>query len=589
MRSPGERIHRHLSNLYKDTGRELCESLELRLDGFRKRNPQLIKQKFELTQKDAILITYGDQFEDDDHSPLVSLEIFLERHLRGLISGLHLLPFYPYSSDDGFSVTDFESVDNRLGTWGDIERLADQFRLMFDVVLNHISSQSAWFKSFVRSEEPYQDYFITIDPEVDLSATFRPRSHPLLTPIETSSGVRCVWTTFSPDQVDLNFKNPKVLFEIIEVILFYIEKGARFIRLDAIGYVWKEVGTLSLNLPQAHEIVKLLRAVLDYIAPQVQLITETNVPHAENIAYFGDILETSPKGSFTRGDEAQLVYNFSLAPLILHAFLNKDARVLSNWARSLATPYHSVAFFNFIASHDGIGVTPARGLLSESDIQKLVNLTLDHGGQVSYKTNPDGSKSVYELNTSLFDALNDPSSANEDEDIRRFIASQAIMLSLAGVPGIYVHSLFGTRNCDSCVQRTGQPRSINRGKFSLPEIESALVDRSSVQTRVFHAYAKLLQIRQDQSAFHPNAPQTILDLDPRLFCVLRIPPKAGEAILSVTNVSPDPIQQRIKRDVHGLDGAILWRDLIGDSSYLAPDGDLELNVDAFQTLWLKAD
>jgi sucrose phosphorylase len=314
--------------------------------------------------------------------------------LANVGGGIHILPFYPWTSDDGFSVTDYRKVDSNLGEWKDITSMQNNFRLMFDGVINHISAESEWFKGFLRDDPPYRDYFITVDGDPDLSQVVRPRALPLLTSFNTPSGEKRVWTTFSADQIDLNFKNPEVLFEILDIMLMYIERGATYIRLDAIAYLWKEIGTTCIHLPQTHHLIQLMRCVLDEVAPHVHLITETNVPHADNISYFGD-------GT----NEAQLVYNFALPPLTLHTFHTGNAQVLSNWAKTLTLPSDKTTFFNFLASHDGVGLNPARGILSNEEIDALVNKTLAHGGLVSYKNNSDGSQSPYEMNVNYFDAL----------------------------------------------------------------------------------------------------------------------------------------------------------------------------------------
>jgi sucrose phosphorylase len=349
---------------------------------------------------------------------------------------VHILPFFPYSSDDGFSIIDYTAVNPEWGTWADIRQLGEHVRLMFDAVINHISCQSEWFQGFLRDDPQYAGFFIIVDGGADLSMVVRPRALPLLTPVETSTGKRFVWTTFSEDQIDLNFGNPEVLLRLVDVLLLYVEQGAEFIRLDAIAYLWKRLGTPCIHLEEAHRVVKLLRAVMDAVAPGVLLITETNVPHDENISYFGD-------GT----DEAQMVYQFSLPPLTLHAFLTGNATYLTRWATTLQPFSSETTFFNFLASHDGIGVRPAEGILPPEEVQRLVDTTLAHGGFVSHKTDGDGAQSVYELNISYFDALSDPRD-NEPLALQvdRFLAAQAIMLALQGVPGIYVHSLFGSRS-----------------------------------------------------------------------------------------------------------------------------------------------
>ena len=515
-------IQQQLIFLYGDRFDQVWREILDIIDEYRSRNNELPAAKFHLTEKDAILITYGDQFQSSNQNHLKTLADFLEQYVGVAFNRVHLLPFFPYSSDDGFSVIDYKQVDNDLGTWDDIQHLAMNYLLMFDAVINHISRESDWFQAYLRGEYPYRDYFIEIDPSTDLSSIFRPRALPLLHPVETSEGQKYVWTTFSEDQIDLNFSNPRVLLAIIEIILFYSQKGASLIRLDAVGYVWKLVGSSSLNLPQAHSVVKILRAVLNIAAPNTGIITETNVPHDENIKYFGEPTgEIGALGMPRSGDEAQMVYNFSLAPLILHTFHTQNVSVLAKWTRTLSVPFRDSAYFNFIASHDGIGVMPAKGLLSDEQIQALVDKTLLHGGEASYKTNSDGTKSVYELNITLFDALNNPAEENPTLAVKRFLASQAIMLSMAGVPGIYIHSLFGSQNCYSCQQETGRARSLNREKFDLQLLKSGLEIQDNIHTRIFNEYRRILLIRQTQPAFHPAAAQEIIDSNQSIFMLLR--------------------------------------------------------------------
>jgi len=585
--SDENRIRQQLDYLYGIEGDQTWVKLQKLIKEFQSRNPNLVGDEFHLDEKDAILITYGDQFQETDRRNLQSLSDFLNNHFGDSINRVHILPFYPFSSDDGFSVIDFRQVDPDIGTWEDISSLANNFQLMFDAVINHISRESTWFQAFKRGEEPYKDYFITVDPAIDLSSIFRPRALPLLTPVETNGGEVYVWTTFSEDQIDLNFANPKVLLEIVDLLLFYVEHGARLIRLDAIGYVWKFIGTSSLNLPQAHSFVKIIRGVLNIAAPQTGIITETNVPHEENIKYFGEPVEDKNlKGKPLNGDEAQMVYQFSLAPLILHSFICGDITVLTKWARTLKVPYQNTAYFNFIASHDGIGVMPAEGLLTDDEIKALVGRALLHAGEVSYKTNSDGSKSVYELNITLFDALNNPAQENPDLDVKRFLASQAIMLSLAGVPGIYIHSLFGSRNCISYVNDTGRARSINREKFDFDELRTRLDDHNNIHTKVFLGYKELLKIRRNQAAFHPGAPQQVLESNQQVFTILRSDLNQKTHILCLVNISPEHQDVMIDLISLGIQKVDSLLDLLDDKSYISDKGKITLVMEGFQVMWL---
>ncbi|HNS01355.1 MAG TPA: alpha-amylase family glycosyl hydrolase [Anaerolineae bacterium] len=531
-----------------------------------------------LSQEDAILITYGDQISEPGGAtpPLRTLARFLDAELAGSISGVHILPCFPYSSDDGFSVIDYTQIDPALGDWADVARLGARYRLMFDFVANHISQHSAWFQAYRRGEAPYHGFFIEVDPAVDLSQVVRPRALPLLTAVETTRGPRHVWTTFSADQIDLDYANPAVLLTMTGVLLHYVAHGAEIIRLDAVAYLWKQVGASCIHLPQAHAVIKLWRAVLDAVAPHVLLITETNVPHADNISYFG---QTLPETRAT--DEAQLVYNFSLAPLTLHALLTGDAGKLSAWAATLQAPAGG-SFFNFIASHDGIGVLPARDILSDGELHTLVERTLAHGGQVSVRSLPDGSHTPYELNITLYDFLNRPGRAELATDIARFLASQAILLALAGVPGIYVHSLFGSPNCHDCFAETGRARSLNRKKWTLAELRRLLAEPHGQARRVFDGYRRLLHLRRAQPAFHPASSQQVLYGDPALFTLLR-GAELERPLLCSVNVSDRPATLRL--DAASLPGRA-WRDLLSGEEFVAAGAYLTAPMDLYQIRWL---
>ncbi|MGE3912438.1 MAG: alpha-amylase family glycosyl hydrolase [Chloroflexota bacterium] len=540
--APRDRMRQRLQYLYgEERGAAAFERLTRQLDRFPARAGRSatgVQPGGRFDQADAVLITYGDTFLPDHpptaggpQTPLAALRAFAERHLDGLVSAIHILPFSPYSSDYGFSVIDYEQVNPDLGGWDDIEALGRQFPLMFDLVVNHVSAQGPWFQAFLRGEPPYDGYFIVTDPAADLRGVTRPRTTPLLTQVETANGPVSVWTTFSADQVDLNYANPAVLLRMVDVILGYIQRGAVLLRMDAVGYLWKEIGTSCIHLPQTHQIVKLFRDVLDDVAPDVAIVTETNVPHADNISYFGD-----------GHDEAQMVYQFPLAPLVLHTLATGNPAKLATWAASLETPSDDTTFFNFEASHDGIGVVPARGILTDAEVQALADQVQAHGGQVSNKTNPDGSESPYELNATLFDILSDPNDTSESWELKRdrFLCSQAIMLALAGVPGIYVHSLFGSHNDQASFLRSGWKRDLNHERMLLARIEQKLADPGSQAARVFAGYRQLLLARREQPAFHPSAPQTVLDVDPGVFAVRR-GPYEGRTILALHNVTARPL------------------------------------------------
>jgi sucrose phosphorylase len=569
-------IHRLLRQLYgADEGPRTADRLIARMDRFnRETHRKLPPPEAEFSERDVVLITYADMLSADDMLPLDSLRQFVGTWLRDLVDIIHILPFFPSSSDAGFSIIDYESVDPALGSWASIDALkADGLRLMVDAVINHVSAESAWFQGFKEGDPIYEDYFIRLDPKADLSAITRPRAHRLLTAVETVRGTEHVWTTFSPDQIDLNYGNPDTLLDVIDVLLSYIEHGAAILRLDAVAYLWKEMGTSCIHLPQAHWIVQLFRAVIDEVAPGVAILTETNVPHPDNVSYFGD-------GS----DEAHLVYNFTLPPLTAHAVLSGSAQHLTEWAGTLRTPSPTTAFLNFTASHDGIGLMPVKGILADDEIELLVTKTQSGGGVISSKSNADGSTSPYELNISYFDLLNgarpeDPQSLCVD----RFMVSQAVMLAMAGLPAIYLHSLLGSRNFHQGVEQTGLARSINREKLKMVKIEQELGDAGHLRRAVFVSYRRLIAARIREPAFHPGSAQRILRLDERVFAIQRTDEATHRALLALHNVSAVTVPLSVP--VEGVGAG--WRDLIDGRTHQARAGSLSLEVPPYGVAWLK--
>lgn len=525
-----DKILEKLKLLYRDKADVIYSEIDNLISNFRSEK----KRDKEFTEKDVILITYGDQFRGEGKH-LKYLKAFCDEFFRGYINTIHILPFFPYSSDDGFSVIDYRTVKEDLGTWEDIEELGKDYKLMFDFVCNHVSSKSEWFQRYLEGDEKYRDYFIETDPSVDLRNVVRPRALPLLTPFKTKDGEKYLWTTFSADQIDLNYKNPEVLLEMIKILLFYVERGADLIRLDAIAYLWKEIGTSCIHLKETHIVVQLFRDILNRVAPEVKIITETNVPHKDNISYFGDGY-----------NEAQLVYQFPLPPLILYTFEKQNSKVFNSWARDIKPISPETTYFNFLASHDGIGLNPLRGIVDEEEIESLVEIIKRRGGLVSYKYNPDGTKSPYELNISYFNALSDK---DEDEEIKikKFINAYGIILVLQGIPGIYVHSILGSENYYKGVEITGQNRSINREKFNYEEIRKELADRNGRRYKIYSSFIKLLEIRKKSKAFSPSASQELLDFGDSIIAILRR--YHNEEILAIHNVT----QNRVSVDIDNLE------------------------------------
>jgi len=448
-----------------------------------------------------LLITYADSVRCPDEAPLVTLKRFLVRHTGASLGSVHLLPFYPSSSDDGFAVIDYRMVDHRLGSWEDVRALATEYELMFDLVINHCSRESLWFADFVSGRDPGRHFFITLTEASDTSAVVRPRSTPLISTVHTYAGIRHVWNTFSDDQIDLDFSNPDVLATFVEILFFYISQGASLIRLDAIAFLWKRLGTSCMSLPETHVVVKVLRTLVDQAAPHVRLVTETNVPHEENISYFGD------------GDEAHLVYQFSLAPLLLYSYVFGDASYLTTWAARLTPPPEGTTYLNFIASHDGIGLRPLEGLVTEENVSRLVERMHGRGGFVTLRDAGDGTQKPYEINVSLYNAFG--------EALAPYLSAHTLLLSFQGLPALYVHSLLATPNDLDLVEQTGRTRSINRGNWQLDALEARLKDPDSPQTRMLAHYRFLVECRDAQPALATTAAQAVSPSPPGVFLLRR--------------------------------------------------------------------
>ncbi|RAK12685.1 sucrose phosphorylase [Halanaerobium saccharolyticum] len=576
--SAQEKIKEKLNFIYgKEKTAAFYPVLEDFILEFAAEHPELRKRDQDsarLSEKDSVVICYGDHIQSEGDPPLQTLNEFFKNHLEESISTIHLLPFFPYSSDDGFAVIDYKEVNPDFGDWSDIEALRANFSLMFDAVVNHISAESKWFEKYKKQEGKYANYFIEADPEKDYSEVTRPRAKPLLTEVETAAGKKHVWTTFSPDQIDLNFKETEVLLEIIDVLLFYAAQGAEIIRLDAIAYLWKEIGTSCIHLPETHKVIQLFKEIFKLVAPETLILTETNVPHEENISYFGEGV-----------DEADMVYNFTLPPLVLYSFLEEDASKLTEWAASLEELEAGNYYFNFLASHDGVGLRPVEGILNENQIEDVVKKVKAKGGLVSYKTNSDGSKSPYEINVSYVDAVRDQE--NEIElQVKQFMASQAIMLALQGVPGIYLHSLLGSENYQQGVEESGENRRINREKLDRDRLLSELKEQGSFREQVFNSYRQLLKLRKENEAFAPESPQNILELERRVFAVQR--GEGDQKITALINVSDRPIQLEIKTDLIKAGNGSVLRDIITEEDYKIENNSLKVKLKPYQNRWLKA-
>ncbi|WP_319518221.1 sugar phosphorylase [uncultured Martelella sp.] len=566
-----ESIRLHLESIYPDKDSRALTRQVLEAfwgDGAVPRKRGRVAGNNMWSADNTYVITYGNSIIDGEHKPLSLLQDFVTENLKGVIKGVHILPYFPYTSDDGFAITDYRAIDSGLGGWEDIERISREFRLMSDLVLNHCSSQSSWFNEFRMGHEPYKDFFFTASPEDDLSSVVRPRAHPLLRKVETADGEKYVWCTFSHDQVDFDFSNPDVLLEFLRIMRFHINRGVRTIRLDACAFIWKEISTSCIHLPETHEIIRLMRLLADFSEESIVLITETNVPNVENLSYFGN------------RNEAHMIYNFSLPPLIVHALLTGTSQFLNAWQMAMPPAQMGCAYFNFTASHDGIGLRPAESLLSEEAISQMVETVKGFGGRVSMRQLSDGSMRPYEMNVSLFDALKGTVRGEDDHNIARFLCSQTIAMALEGIPAFYIHSLLATSNDYEGVEKSGHNRAINRHRWNYDALQEALADETTQHAQVFNAMRALISVRTRQPAFHPNATQFTLHLGEKLFGFWRQSVDRTQSIFAINNVTDETLE--IPAMALNLIGGENWVDLISGE----PVSDAKITFAPYQCRWI---
>ena len=566
------RVSEHLSIIYPDLNTKKLASELIAEMGMGRNIQRPTPHRNHWDQGDAILITYGNTIQSSGELPLVTLSRFLDKYLKRQFTAIHILPFFPFSSDDGFSVIDYSTVNPSLGDWENIESISKKYKLMSDLVINHISSRSRWFENYKNDVTPGKDYFIEGNPSDDFSKVVRPRNSPLLTEVRTKAGIRHVWSTFSGDQIDLNFRNPNVLKEFVSIVRSYLNHGITIFRMDAVPFLWKQKGTSCTNLQPTHEIIKLFHTLIEYYFPSALIVCENNVPSNENLTYFGN------------ANEAHVIYNFSLPPLLIYTLLTGRCSHLKNWMMSMPPAQSGTTYLNFIASHDGIGLRPLDGLISDDEVDKLVEKTKQSGGRVTYRKSREGSDKPYELNITLFDLLKSTFDSDEDNySVERFLCAHSIMFALEGIPAVYIQSIFGSHNDLERLEHTQRNRSINRHIWDEFELEKELSDRQSPHARIFAELKRLLSIRKKQSAFHPNATQYTLHISDDIFAFWRQSINRDQSIFCISNVTATEKLINL-RDIN-LINTDEWKDLIGGRLYFNIQEQLSLSP--YQVLWIS--
>ena len=522
------------------------------------------------SQKSSFLITYADSIKSENESPLLVLNQFLQKYIDS-IDSIHILPFMPSSSDSGFSVIDYYKIDGKLGDWKDLNLISKNKNIMIDIVLNHASRNSKWFANFLKGSGQGHDFFKVVNDWNGIAQIERPRSSELFQKIQTVDGEKKVWCTFSHDQIDLDFSNPDVLLEFLKIIKFYIKKNIKIFRLDAVAFLWKKQNTSCINLQETHHIIKLIRFVSTLIDKNIILITETNIPSKENLSYFGN------------NDEAHWIYNFTLSPLILFTLLSGNCSQLRKWSMTMPPAQEGNAYFNFLASHDGIGLRPVEGKLDSTELYRLINKMRELGGRISYKTSQWGEEIPYEINITYLDSLKSTFNGEEKFQIKRFICAHTIMFAMEGIPAIYIHSFLGTKNDHKAIAAGEGNRSINRFKWDKKDIYKILEDKNSNNFYIMSKLNSLLNIRSKQPAFHPNATQFTLNLGDEVFGLWRQDKKRKQSIFSIYNVTPKSVKLSLQKI--NLIETEKWIDLISGEALKDIDDDILLKP--YQSLWIS--
>jgi len=536
------------------------------IKNFNKKNP---KKKKNISEKTTLVICYGNSVYSEKKKSIKIFQSFFQKKLKNYFNTIHFLPFYPSSSDSGFAVKDHYKIENKLGNWSDIKKISKSNDIMADMVINHSSARGLWFRNFLKNRKPGKDYFLTVDSKFDISKVIRPRDHKLLKGINIFNKKEYLWRTFSADQIDLDFKNPSVLLRFIKIMIYLIQNGVTVLRLDAIAYLWKESGTKCINLKKTHEIIKLLRIIINLLNVQTIIITETNLPEKENISYFGK-----------NKDEANWIYNFTLPPLLIHALLFENSSFINKWSKKLPLTKLGNNYLNFIASHDGIGMRPIEGILNFKTTKNFLKRLKKNGSKFSYRKIRNKSKKVYEANITVFNALQ-----KSDFDktgkffLERYLSAHSIMISFDGIPALYFNSLFGKSNDEAKYIITGNNRDVNRYRWNENNLLKRLKDNKSKQFIFYKNITNLLNIRRKHKAFHPNAFRATIDLGSKVFCLKRISIDKKQTIICITNISSETQNPKLNKKYH------MWKNLINPQIKFK-DKDY-LSLKPFETMWLS--
>ncbi len=570
------KLYKLLETIYSDNTTEeinfISNQLLQILDNFSEKSAyEEISNKERWNESHSVLITYADSIYKNGEATLVTLRDLLSNYFGSLSKVVHILPFLKSTSDGGFAVSSYETLEEKFGSWDDLKSISKNHDLMADLVLNHVSSSHLWVQQFIKSQEPGISNVFSPDQNLDWSNVVRPRSSSLFSQINTEDGPKQVWTTFGPDQIDLNWHNPKMNLEFLNLIITYLSNGIKWFRLDAVGFIWKESGTTCLHLPKAHSIVKILRFLLNNLLDDGVLITETNVPQKENLSYL------IPE------DEAHMAYNFPLPPLLLEAIITSRADILNSWIFDWPNLPDETTLFNFTASHDGVGLRALEGLMNEQRIKDLLINCEKRGGLVSHRRLSNGEDKPYELNISWWSAMEDSGRDSNRYQFERFILTQLLVMALKGVPAFYLPALLASENDIKSFSKTGQRRDLNREKFKTDNLLAVLNNPESNANKNLKYLRNAMDVRSNLKQFHPSSKMKCLSKGRSDIIVIKRG-KGSDSVFAIHNMTENKINYQLNDDdlPKILDNDLNMRDFLTTTKYNWKN----IILDPFQVIWL---
>jgi len=610
-------IHSLFTHLYgqrKDFLQQMVRLVEVLASRYIERSDELeeldIEREYDhnwfLDQNWVAMALYADGFADNLQG--------VQQHGNYLqelgVNMLHIMPMMKCpegSSDGGYAISDFKQIDERFGDLADLRKLSAYLRkrnmlLTLDVVVNHTSEQHDWASKARQGDTQYQDYYYTF-PDRDIPDMFE-ETLPEIFP-ETAPGnftydeqmQRWVMTVFNNYQWDLNYSNPSVFIEMVDVILFWANQGADIIRLDAVAFLWKKIGTISQNEREAHLILQLMKDCCQVTAPGVLFIAEAIVTPTEIVKYFGE--------DAVIAKECEIAYNATFMALLWDSVATKNAKLLTQSIKSLPTKLNRATWLNYIRCHDDIGLgfddidivaagyEPAshRRFLLEyftGSYQNSIAKGLPFGrNQKTGDARISGSlASLAGLEVAI--ARNDPQLI--DDSIQIILLVHSLIMSFGGIPLLYYGDEIGTLNDDSYLQdenKANDTRWVHRPRIDWEKAELRH-NHGSIEQRIFAGIRQLIAVRKSIPAFADFNNRELIEVGNEfLFVFVRNHhERSSEEVLVVVNFDSRP--QHLNLADLGNRGNFQYsqlKDLISGDSPALFNG--ELVIPPYHFYWLS--